>query len=259
MHLSSPPPHVTALPGYGAQTLRVTRPSWCYSTPKRCDLCRDYPFPFLPSPSAYDSPRFMECRFPPTRPWQLAVWIRRFGCGTRPSGLRYTHLKATQRRFLTFTGAPTIRMYWHPHPKTGRFVPQPSRFSTVHIYLFATPQIILWDVRSPESVRCLVGHDEGVISCSFHPTRQLLASCSNDATIKLWDLDSDKLIHTLSGHTAEVESCVFAQDGNHIASSSMDGSIRIWTVPNQGYVAEEETILEDVHGGASVWNCAFVK
>jgi platelet-activating factor acetylhydrolase IB subunit alpha len=39
---------------------------------------------------------------------------------------------------------------------------------------------------------------------AFHPEYSLLASCSEDATIKLWDFETGALDKTLKGHTATI-------------------------------------------------------
>jgi platelet-activating factor acetylhydrolase IB subunit alpha len=38
----------------------------------------------------------------------------------------------------------------------------------------------------------------------FHPEYSILASCSEDASIKIWDFDSGELDKTLKGHTGSI-------------------------------------------------------
>ncbi|HEY9726455.1 MAG TPA: AAA-like domain-containing protein [Chroococcales cyanobacterium] len=75
----------------------------------------------------------------------------------------------------------------------------------------------------------LEGHSEGVISVSFSPNGQMIASASNDKTIKLWSLDGKEL-QTLKGHGSGVISASFSPDGQMIASASNDKTIKLWSL-----------------------------
>ena len=52
------------------------------------------------------------------------------------------------------------------------------------------------------------------------PAGRLLASASDDETVRLWDVQSGRLVRTLEGHTGSVESVAFAPDGRLLASGS---------------------------------------
>ena len=51
----------------------------------------------------------------------------------------------------------------------------------------------MWDPQSGEELRTLSGHSEGgVKTVAFSPDGKLLASGSNDATIKLWEIAEEE-------------------------------------------------------------------
>jgi WD40 repeat protein len=74
----------------------------------------------------------------------------------------------------------------------------------------------------------LDGHENSVNSVSFSSDGQIIASASDDKTIKLWSHDG-KLIKTLTGHSDSVNSVSFSSDGQIIASASDDKTIKLWS------------------------------
>ena len=57
---------------------------------------------------------------------------------------------------------------------------------------------------------------------------KLIASGSDDMTIKIWNYESGECISTLSGHTSDVNSLVYIPSKKLIVSGSSDKSIKIW-------------------------------
>ena len=97
--------------------------------------------------------------------------------------------------------------------------------------------IRLWDPETGELLNTLRGHQTGfigsievgaVLSVSFSPDGQLLASGGIDNTVRLWNPATGQLLYTLKGHTGGVYSVSFSADGQLLASSGADQTVRLW-------------------------------
>jgi WD40 repeat protein len=84
--------------------------------------------------------------------------------------------------------------------------------------------------RGGEEVSQLKGHTAYVSAAAFSPNGEVIASGSNDRTLRLWDTASGKELHCCRGHDDQVCAIAFAPDGKTVASASWDGSVRLWDV-----------------------------
>ena len=88
--------------------------------------------------------------------------------------------------------------------------------------------IFVWNVDTGELLMTLIGHDEfeSINSIVFSPDGKIIASASDDKTVRLWNSHTGLLFQTLK-HTAHVRDVVFSADGKTLISAGADG-IRIW-------------------------------
>ncbi|UBF26134.1 hypothetical protein K9N68_32190 [Kovacikia minuta CCNUW1] len=79
----------------------------------------------------------------------------------------------------------------------------------------------------------LKGHLKPVNSITYSPDGKLLASASDDETIRLWRPDGQAL-KPLEGHDARVYHVNFSPDGKLLASASADKTIKLWRKDRSG-------------------------
>ncbi len=98
--------------------------------------------------------------------------------------------------------------------------------------------------RYPSEVAVLEGHTSGVRATCFSEDGQLLATGSNDNTIRIWNVAARKLVKTLRGHGGRVRAIAFAPGGKgenrQLLSGGHDQQVKIWDLHRY----EEMRILE---------------
>jgi WD40 repeat protein/serine/threonine protein kinase len=71
-------------------------------------------------------------------------------------------------------------------------------------------------------------HRDTVRSLCFSPSGRLLASASEDQTVKLWKVGDSEEPITLVGHSARVNCVAFSPDESLLASACDDETVRLW-------------------------------
>ena len=94
----------------------------------------------------------------------------------------------------------------------------------------------------------LTGHRDSVNAVAFHPLYTVLATASDDCSVKIWDWESGDLERTLKAHTKRVSDCQFNSNGTMLGAClrlqtqseiltlpvtfSYDLFIKLWNVEN---------------------------
>ncbi|ETW94997.1 MAG: hypothetical protein ETSY2_48795, partial [Candidatus Entotheonella gemina] len=76
----------------------------------------------------------------------------------------------------------------------------------------------------------LSGHKQEVDGVVYSPNGQLIATGSDDNTIRIWDAATGAFRRELIGHSGDVARIAFSPDSTRIVSGSYDKTARIWDV-----------------------------
>nr|POE82418.1 polycomb protein esc [Quercus suber] len=104
-------------------------------------------------------------------------------------------------------------------------------------------QILVFDVVTGNQTRTLVGHGRGVNDLAISPlSERLLATASEDYTIRLWNLapthEKQPCVATFAGegHKQPVLAISFHANGRWLLSGGLDTALCLWAVPPQDFL-----------------------
>ncbi|KAJ1953067.1 Lissencephaly-1 [Linderina pennispora] len=98
-----------------------------------------------------------------------------------------------------------------------------------------------WLPRPPARTQ-LTQHRAPVTRVRFHPQYPVLATASEDMTVKLWDAESGDFERTLKGHTKAVQDLAFDAKGAVLVTCSADLTLRVWDI------ADDYKCVRTLHG-----------
>jgi WD40 repeat protein len=85
----------------------------------------------------------------------------------------------------------------------------------------------LW--HGSQQCQVLEGHTGPIRSIAFSPNGQLLATCSDDQTVRLWAVHSGECLKVLSGDS-RIWAVAFSPNGQFLVTGSEDRTVRLWNV-----------------------------
>jgi len=72
------------------------------------------------------------------------------------------------------------------------------------------------------------GHSAEINCIAYSPDGAVLATGSDDRSVRVWDVRNGKELYCLLGHRQRVLSVAFSADGRMIASGAQDGTVKLW-------------------------------
>lgn len=110
--------------------------------------------------------------------------------------------------------------------------------------------VLLLDAQTHETIAQFQGHKKLIYKAVFSSDSRLLASCSQDRTVRLWQIDGGEC-QVLRGHTDEVFAAAFHPDGRRLATTGRDRAIWLWDL------ARSEEVARLPGHTSYVWSLAF--
>jgi coatomer subunit beta' len=113
--------------------------------------------------------------------------------------------------------------------------------------------ILIWSLQQPTEPLFVISgqHDEGIncllfLDCYCDASTKkkkhvaLVASGSDDQTVKIWDCHTRKLHQTLHGHTDNVNALLYLSVSRILVSASQDSTIRVWKLAEDSICGDGE-------------------
>ncbi|GAA4412267.1 hypothetical protein GCM10023187_39120 [Nibrella viscosa] len=102
------------------------------------------------------------------------------------------------------------------------------------------PGIFLALSKAANETTILEGHKDNIRQVALTPDESLMASCSDDGTIRLWDLNTHKTVRELTParrKTTGFRDITFVNDGKLVVAGSAEGQLFVWDVTKSKSIA----------------------
>ena len=87
---------------------------------------------------------------------------------------------------------------------------------------------MIWDTETGHLNHIIEGHFGGVNCVCFSHDWKLVASCSDDQTVKIRVSESSQIAQNVEEHQAPVTCVNYSPDGRRVVSGSMDNTLIVW-------------------------------
>jgi WD40 repeat protein len=144
-----------------------------------------------------------------------------FAIGSEAQVVRRLQLDGTQLSAISTQSRLTSSVAWHPQGTQLAI----GDGETIRLVAMAAGGISL----------DLVGHESRINDLDFLSNGRMLASASDDRTVRLWDVVTGETMQVLTGHTDLIWDVTFAPESSlaelddlYLATGSADNTIKLW-------------------------------
>lgn len=127
-------------------------------------------------------------------------------------------------------------------PKRGRHFVSSSQDKTIK--LWSLVGIVNQDEDSKkepvvvnQAQLTVMAHQKFINMAKFSPNDKLIATASQDKTIKIWDAKNLQLLHQLTGHKKNVWDLQFSPKDKHLITVSGDETVKVWDLSSHKCLA----------------------